>query len=159
MSTQQAWYKQFWPWFLIFLPLCAVIGSFTTLKIAMDNSDALVADDYYKQGKAINQDLSKIQYAKQLGMQFSVEFQDNQLLIVQHGGPAYDAALNVAFYHPTLAERDFNLIATQDATHTYRIVPTVPMAGNWEVRLESFDNKWRLQKRLELSDGKLHWMN
>lgn len=159
MSTQQAWYKQFWPWFLIFLPLCAVIGSFTTLKIAMDNSDSLVAEDYYKQGKAINMDLSKIHYAKQLGMQFSVSYQDGQVLIKQHGGPNYDAALNVSFYHPTLADRDFKQVATQDATQTYRLTPKVPMNGNWEVRLESFDGKWRLQSRLELVDGKLHWMN
>ncbi|QSX38887.1 FixH family protein [Shewanella sedimentimangrovi] len=159
MSIQQAWYKQFWPWFLITLPLCAVVASFTTLKIAMDNSDSLVADDYYKQGKAINQDLSKIQYAKQLGMQFSLEYRDNQIVIVQHGGPAYEAALNVAFYHPTLAERDFKLVATQDANQNYRIMPQTAMAGKWEVRLESFDGKWRVQKRLELGDGTQHWMN
>ncbi|MGL4901125.1 MAG: FixH family protein, partial [Shewanella sp.] len=47
MTEQQPWYKQFWPWFLIILPLCAVIASFATLKIALTNSDALVAEDYY----------------------------------------------------------------------------------------------------------------
>mgnify|MGYP003639778068 FL=1 len=70
MSDQLPWYKQFWPWFLIILPMCAVIASLTTLKIALDNSDSLVAEDYYKQGKAINMDLRKIKYAQQIGMKF-----------------------------------------------------------------------------------------
>ncbi|MCF1439106.1 MAG: FixH family protein, partial [Shewanella sp.] len=54
MSPIQPWYKQFWPWFLITLPLCAVIASLATMKIAVDNKDALVAEEYYKEGKAIN---------------------------------------------------------------------------------------------------------
>lgn len=159
MNEQQAWYKQFWPWFLIILPMCAVIASFATLKIAMDNSDSLVAEEYYKKGKAINMDLSKIQYARQIGMQFLVSVKDGAITLEQHGGPAYDAALNTNFYHPTLAERDFAGMVTQDAAKLYRITPSQPISGFWEVRIESFDGKWRLQKRLELTEGKEHWLN
>lgn len=99
MNEQQAWYKQFWPWFLIILPMCAVIASFATLKIAMDNSDSLVAEEYYKKGKAINMDLSKIQYARQIGMQFLVSVNDGAITLEQHGGPAYDAALKIGRAH------------------------------------------------------------
>lgn len=159
MSEQQAWYKQFWPWFLIILPMCAVIASFTTLKIALDNSDSLVAEEYYKKGKAINMDLSKIQYARQLGMQFLLKVKDGSITIEQHGGPAYAAALDTHFYHPTIAERDFDKMLTQDASGLYRITPEKEISGFWEVRIESFDGKWRLQKRLELAEGKEHWLN
>ena len=73
---------------LIILPLCAVIASFTTLKIALTNSDSLVAEDYYKEGKAINMDLSKVKYAKQIGMNFLLEQTNNEILLTQQGGPA-----------------------------------------------------------------------
>lgn len=44
-----AWYKQFWPWFIIALPASAVIASFTTLWIAISNPDGLVVtDDEYQ---------------------------------------------------------------------------------------------------------------
>lgn len=159
MSEQQAWYKQFWPWFLIILPMCAVVASLTTFKIALDNSDSLVAEDYYKEGKAINMDLSKVKYAKQLGMQFSLEQANNEILLTQHGGPTYNTALKVEFYHPTIAEKDFKLTATADAKGVYRITLPNAITGAWEVRLESFDGKWRIHQRVELADNIQLWLN
>ena len=109
MSDIQPWYKQFWPWFLILLPLCAVVASINLLFTALDNSDSLVAEDYYKEGKAINMDLRKINYAKQIGMQYQAKIDDNMVEITQHGGPAYTAALNIDFYHRTIKESDIRL--------------------------------------------------
>ncbi|AAN55394.1 FixH family protein [Shewanella oneidensis MR-1] len=159
MNEQQPWYKQFWPWFLIILPLCAVIASFATLKIALSNSDSLVAEDYYKDGKAINMDLSKVKYAKQLGMQWQLEQNHNELLFTQHGGPTYQAALKVEFYHPTLAEKDLKTTITADANHVYRITLPDVLTGPWEVRLEGFDGKWRIHQRVELKDNIQLWLN
>ncbi|NMH63940.1 FixH family protein [Shewanella salipaludis] len=159
MSQQQAWYKQFWPWFLIILPACAVVASLTTLKIALDNSDSLVAEEYYKDGKAINMDLRKVKYAQQLGMQYSMELKGQEILLSQEGGPVYQAALDVQFYHPTQAEKDFQLKATADAKGVYHIQLDKPLAGNWEVRLESYDSKWRIHKRLNLKDATQYWLN
>lgn len=159
MSKQLAWYKQFWPWFLIILPLCAVIASFATLKIALSNSDSLVAEDYYKEGKAINMDLSQVKYAKQLGMQFSLEQNHHEILLTQHGGPVYQAALKVELYHPTIAEKDIRLTVTADANHVYRINLPGVLEGPWEVRLEGFDGKWRIHQRVELKDNTQLWLN
>ncbi|MCF1427648.1 MAG: FixH family protein [Shewanella sp.] len=159
MSPIQPWYKQFWPWFLITLPLCAVIASLATMKIAVDNKDALVAEEYYKEGKAINMELRENKYAKQLGMQFSLDITDNMLSFTQHGGPAYHAALNVQLYHPTLAEKDIKLMATADASGVYRVALDKPISGNWDVRLESYDRQWRLHKRLDLKSPSQHWLN
>ncbi|QDF67045.1 FixH family protein [Shewanella sp. SNU WT4] len=159
MSTQLAWYKQFWPWFLILLPATVVVASLITMKIAIDNSDSLVAEDYYKAGKAINMDLGKIQQAKQLGMQFNLKVVNEQLIITQHGGPEYRAALNVRFYHPTIAERDLQLMATSDASGAYRVTMDDMVNGAWEVRLESYDAKWRIQQRLQLANNGEYWLN
>ncbi|MGI2261569.1 FixH family protein [Shewanella sp. GXUN23E] len=159
MSPIQPWYKQFWPWFLIVLPLCAVVASLATMKIALDNKDSLVAEEYYKEGKAINMDLRKNKYAKQLGMQFTLDVTDGMLSITQHGGPAYQAALSVELYHPTLADKDIKLMATADASGVYRVTLDEPISGNWEVRLESYDSQWRLHKRLDLKSPSQHWLN
>ncbi len=63
----KAWYKQFWPWFLIALPGSVVIASVATIIIAIKNPDSIVVDDYYKAGLAINRDLSREQLAIQTG--------------------------------------------------------------------------------------------
>lgn len=159
MSKQLPWYKQFWPWFLIVLPMCAVIASLTTLKIALDNSDSLVADEYYKEGKGINMDLRKIKYAQQIGMKFLIKVNDESLLITQQGGPEYRAALNIKFYHPTIEEKDFNVQATADANYVYRIPLTEAISGPWEVRIEGFDGKWRIQQRIDIKDDVEYWLN
>jgi len=40
------WYRQFYVWLIIFLPLCAVTASFATLYIAAKNAPELAVDDY-----------------------------------------------------------------------------------------------------------------
>lgn len=52
-----AWYKQFWPWFLIALPTIVVIASLFTVYIAVTNPDPVIEDDYYRQGLTINKKL------------------------------------------------------------------------------------------------------
>ena len=63
-NTNKAWFKQFWPWFLIILPLTAVIAATNLLFTALDNKPDMVVDDYYSKGKAINEDLTLIKNAK-----------------------------------------------------------------------------------------------
>ena len=159
MSDVLPWYKQFWPWFLIILPTCVVIASITTLTIAIKNADSLVAEEYYKDGKAINIDLAKTKYAKQIGMNFMLEVKDNILVLTQHGGPEYKTGLNVKLYHPTQAEKDFQIMATADPSGQYQISLNNPIQGNWEVRLESFDNAWRLHKRIKIQNNQEYWFN
>lgn len=159
MEKHQPWYKQFWPWFLIILPLIVVAASIATLIISINHADTLVADDYYKKGKAINQDKHREQQARALGLQFSVTIKGNQALIQQHGGKPYNAALNIEFYHPTIKERDFKVLAVADGNLIYRVTLPRAITGDWQVRLQSFDNSWRLQKRLTLSDGAERWLN
>ncbi|QFU22802.1 FixH family protein [Shewanella eurypsychrophilus] len=159
MNKQQAWYKQFWPWFLIILPLCAVVASVNLLYLAVVNKDSLVSEDYYKDGKRINMDLKKIKYAKQLGLQFELLVDENTLTITQHGGEDYKAGLNVEFFHPTIEERDFTRLVSADGDQVYRIALDGPITGSWEVRLDGFDRKWRIQKRLEIKDDGVYWLN
>lgn len=52
-----AWYRQFWPWFLIALPGVVVIACMITIYIAVTNPDPLVDGNYYKQGLTINERL------------------------------------------------------------------------------------------------------
>lgn len=62
------WYRQFWPWFIMALPASVVIASFVTLYIAISHNDALVKDNYYQEGLAINTDLGEEKRAKSLGL-------------------------------------------------------------------------------------------
>ena len=68
------WYKHRWPWLLMIGPgLSVVVGSFMGY-IAFTQPDALVVGDYYKQGKAINQDLKRDTIASDLAMDTSLAY-------------------------------------------------------------------------------------
>lgn len=67
------WYRQPWPWFLISLPAIAVVGSLTTFYLAAQGWDGQVVDDYYKQGLAINEELTRSTRAAELGIEATVK--------------------------------------------------------------------------------------
>ncbi|MFT4810576.1 MAG: hypothetical protein ACI9LX_003944, partial [Paraglaciecola sp.] len=60
----KVWYKQFWPWFLIIVPLTSMVLSFTMMNLAFTGKDSMVIDDYYKEGRVINLKIKKLQQAK-----------------------------------------------------------------------------------------------
>jgi uncharacterized protein len=48
--TERPWYRQFYPWMLIFLPASAVVGGFITLYLAITHPDILVRKDCVRDG-------------------------------------------------------------------------------------------------------------
>ena len=48
------WYREPWPWLLMAGPFVVVIASLACAWVAIDSDDGVVAQDYYKQGLAIN---------------------------------------------------------------------------------------------------------
>src|SRR5690348_1011427 len=85
-SDIQPWYKEPWPWFLMFGPFVVVVAGFTTAWLAIRSNDGLVADDYYKQGLAINQQLQRDHKAGELGLHGDLMRSGLQLRVVLAGG-------------------------------------------------------------------------
>jgi len=145
----EPWYRQFWPWFLIVLPLCSMVGGITTLIIASSQPVSLVAEDYYKQGKAINADLSKLHAAVKANIRYRLLIDAQQGVLrpvsgaVQPGLP-----LRITFFHRTLAGRDFSRQLSADASGNYRFSLTPPLQGHWDVRVEPFSGAWRIQQAI-----------
>ena len=52
-SKPVAWYKQFWPWFLIALPTAAVIGCVISIDIAFKHADKVIEGDYQQHGLTV----------------------------------------------------------------------------------------------------------
>ncbi|PJG59222.1 FixH family protein [Aeromonas cavernicola] len=146
----QPWYRQFWPWFIIALPTTAVIGSVATAIIASKDGVNLVAEDYYKQGKEINQDLSKFDRAQALNIRFMLEVQGSELTLKPISGEIPTGqALYLSLFHPTLAGQDSEYLITADANGTYRFHFDPPLSGKWHIRVDAFDHEWRLQETVQ----------
>lgn len=142
----QPWFKQFWPWFLIALPASAVFAGIATIIIAMDEPDGLVADDYYKEGLAINRTLAKEQMAKQLNLTAQLSLTENQVSLQLNGNLPLPEKLLIHFIHPTKANRDKNWVLVKN-NNTYHTTITSLENTSWHVRIEPEQGQWRLNGR------------
>ncbi|WP_349922291.1 FixH family protein [Aeromonas veronii] len=150
----QPWYRQFWPWFIIALPCAAVVGSIATAIIASKDGVNLVAEDYYKQGKEINQDLSKFDRAEALGIRIALEVKGSELTLKPLSGDVPPGqALHVSLFHPTLAGHDSEHLVTADGKGVYRLMLDKPITGKWHIRVDAFNHEWRLQETVHLPTG------
>ena len=143
------WYTEPWAWLVFILPFCAVVAGIGTYIIANNDPDPLVVGEYYKRGKAINQELSKIKLAQKLGMRFSIRYQNDVLELKPTGIEKIFPLMNLNFYHPTLPERDFSLVLTQDANGLFRN-GIGEINGKWRVTLTSFEKNWKIENVITL---------
>lgn len=154
------WYKQFWPWFLIALPLTVVIWTTITVIIFANHSVSLVTEDYYKKGKGINIDLSRINVAKDLGLGASVlSTQDEIILEFDKGTLPHYPALNISFAHRTLPDHDFDVMVTADANGRYKIQTEQAIQGPWFVQITPHDKQWLIQGRVTFPSDSLTALN
>ncbi|EEZ00051.1 hypothetical protein VOA_000099 [Vibrio sp. RC586] len=142
-------YKQFWPWFLIILPLTVVIWTVVTVIVFTNNSVSLVTEDYYKKGKGINIDLTKINVAKDLGLHAKVH-SDGTMVIIEFDKGQLDhfPAIQAMFAHRTLPDRDFSQLVTADAKGIYRVKLESELQGPWFIELTPHDEQWLVQGRV-----------
>jgi len=156
LSQSLPWYRQFWPWFIIALPLTAVIASITTLFIAAHDPDALVADDYYKQGLAINQTLDRERHAQALGLSglLRVDTAAQRIVLTLEGRP--DAQphgdLVLRMIHPTRSNFDHTLTLSAEAGNRWSAPLQHSAPGRWHLQLEPATGEWRLNGRLALPE-------
>lgn len=147
-----SWYQEPWAWLVFLLPLSAVIAGISTVIIANTNPDTLVVDDYYKKGKAINQELSKVKQAQKLGIAFELKLSDDELIIKPTGIEKEFPLLNVNFYHPTLSDRDFSLVLTANGNGNFShyFPSNKNISGKWRITITPFENHWKIQSLITL---------
>jgi len=147
------WYQQAWPWFLISLPASAVIGGIITLMLAVNSPNALVVDDYYKEGLAINQEKHRLATADRMGMTGLLRSDGKQLTLSLTSQPAVtEQALALSIIHSTRAELDRQLILQRLPDGRYATDPPMLPAGRWYLRLQAGDASWQIRAHISI-DG------
>lgn len=149
----EPWYKQFWPWFLISLPLSVVIASIVTINLAIETNDGLVSDDYYKEGLGIHRDADSAARAKALGIAANLDYdaETGALTLVLDEPLADDpGVLSLEVFHPTRPDNDrmAQLTAVGPGRYAGRIEPIV--AAHWKLKLQPEDGHWRIDGRLRV---------
>lgn len=147
---EKPWYKQFWPWFILSLTVGVSILTLVRVAILTNHSVHLVTEDYYKKGKGINVDISRINVAKELGLDASVRAEGDTVVIQFNKGQLdHYPAITAMFAHRTLPDHDFSRLITSDARGTYRFKLDNELQGPWFIELTPHNEEWLIQGRVE----------
>lgn len=144
-TTPNAWYREPWPWLLMAGPAIVVVAGFVTLWLAIQSADGLTADDYYKQGKAINMTLTRDERARELGYRATITVAPDRAAGLTFAGaiPA-SARLTLTLHHPTRSGLDRVIFLTRDDKGTYRGALPQMQVARWGATLEDDSRIWRL---------------
>lgn len=149
------WYKEPWPWLLMVMPACSIALGFLMLGLALGTNNSLVVDDYYKQGKAINQRIARDRLAAELGVIATLS-RENEMIAVQISLPqnapaeALNTALSAEFLlrwsHVTQDTRDgeARLVPTGQGRYTSADGAALPESGRYRLHIEPVGDAWRL---------------
>lgn len=143
MMMTKPWYREPWPWLLMAGPAAVLVAGAATLWIAFASADGLVAEDYYKQGLAINRVLAREEAARQSGITAKVELSSSITVNLQGARPE---ALFVHLVHATRAGYDVRLRLEPTAAGSYAAeLPPLP-PGRWRIAIEDPRGTWRILK-------------
>lgn len=138
------WYREPWPWILIGLPASAVVAGIVTLVIAVKNEDGLVAEDYYKQGLAINRVIEREARAAQMGLTAQMLVAGQNVRIHLSGHEELPGRIVVRFVHPTRAGEDREIVLTPITPGWYQAILPDLAQGRWRLQIEDGETSWRL---------------
>jgi len=155
-TDTKSWYAQFWPWFVVALPLTSVVFSVATLVVATRNADSLVRDDWYDAGVTINRDFDREKAAAALGLSARLGVSADGVLEVELDGRDAVTAdeLELALSYPADAARDrtVHLVAVCSGRYVGR-EPLRDPDGRWDAALVPAGAAWRLAGRVALARG------
>lgn len=132
--------------------MSSFIVGFFVLHLATNTTDSLVVDDYYKEGRAINARLDKLQSAQDMNISTGLTISQAGEIAMRFitGTPRSSEAIKLTFRHVTLKDRDVDLLLTADASGVYRAFTEADLTGKWRVTVLPLDESWKLQDTFAL---------
>ncbi len=143
------WYRERWPWFLMIGPMLVLVGGAVMMWLALSRPDAMVVGDYYKQGKAINQELRRDRVASAMGLAFEARYDPRAGRVtgsLRSRGVPVRAPFHIRLAHPTQPERDRVLEALPDAQGRFGAQAPRLERTHWQVVVDggAGAGAWRL---------------
>ena len=148
--TPTPWYKQFWPWFVIAIPVSSMLVAVVQVSYALNSPNDMVVDNYYKEGLGINTVLDKRTLAGELNISGSIVIDNTTGEVILSSENAEAETLSLNFYNSAISDKDFTIELIRIAENRYRGNLTKSISGIWNLYLES-EAGWQVGARLNLS--------
>ncbi len=153
-TSLKPWYREPWPWLLMSGPAIVVVAGIFTAYLAVRSQDGLVLDDYYKQGLAVNKDLSRDITAKRAGYQAEGNIDPSlaQVTLTLKHLPSKPQGLTLTLSRATVSGHDRRVLLQRSNQNMFvgALAPLEP--GKWYVTLDDESHSWRLLTTLTIHD-------
>ena len=137
------WYRETWPWLLAAGPLLVVVASLLSAWLAVASDDGVVAEDYYKRGLLINQELRRAAAGARPALGAVIRSDGSgQVRVRMEGLAASPETLHLKLVHPTRSTDDQVVVLQRTSEQEYVGQLASQGPGRWIVVLES--DTWRL---------------
>jgi hypothetical protein len=146
-NDTKPWYAHRWPWLLMLGPFIVVLAASYSGWLAFAKQDPLVVGDYYKQGKAINQYLTRYRVATRMGLSFDARYDaasgrlNGKLLGF---GTPIAGKIDIYLAHSTQPEKDLRLAVQPNQRGEFSVALPMLERARWQVLVEGERRDWRL---------------
>ena len=141
------WWAQRWPWLLMLGPFLVVIAAVYSGWLAFTREDALVEDNYYLQGQAINSDLRRDAAASALGVSVAMHYDAATGMLegrLVQAAPAAPQRLTLHMLHATAQDKDLTLTLETQRDGSFSVALPLLERTRWQVKVEDAQRRWRL---------------
>ena len=159
------WHKEPWAWFIVGIIVTSVCWGMFQLSVALRGADSVVVDDYYKNGKAINEDLTRDQNAQQLVISATLMIDDltGEVRVSLAGNlDEFPQQLKLSLLSPVFSSKDKIITLNRSVSGDYVGQLQEQAAGRYYIQLETFDqlipevgyeSGWRISSKTNLMPG------
>lgn len=153
-KDKQPAYREPWFW-MVFGPLIVVVlFSSGFAYLAFVGADDRVFDDYYKQGRMINNRFAAETRARELGLSGAARFDFSAgEVLVNLQGQQLPGELKLQISHPAEARQDTETTLTRIAEHSYRGSLPREFDGSWYLIFTAGagESSWRITAEADFS--------
>ncbi|MBT4162657.1 MAG: FixH family protein [Gammaproteobacteria bacterium] len=148
---QDKWNRNPWVWFLICVPLSAVVFGVVMFVSANYAPDDLVVDNYYKAGMGINRRLRLDDNARLLGARVQLDgiTPEGVVFRIKEGSDR----LQLSLFHVSDRSLDLDVVMESMSDGVYvvsshRLAEALQEPGVWYLEIRDQDRAWRLRQRI-----------
>ncbi len=158
LEKSKPWYKEPWAWFVAAPIILVFLVSAMLVTTAVRYGDDVITDDYYKEGRLLNNRFIAEQNAKQQGVVATLTFQPQQArLELQFEKPLDNGtAVRLQLSHPAKAELDQRYEMQRSGVRSFFADSEKDFSGRWYIRAEGIssndgETEWRISGETDFS--------
>ncbi len=136
------WHKEPWAWYIVSILLVTFCWGAVQVYTAFTYQDSVVIDDYYKAGKAINIDMTRLNEAKRLGIttELTIDELIGEVRVNVKGDLVqWPEQLKLSFLSPVFADKDKTIDLRRSVSGIYVGQVSEAIAGRYYLQLETLD--------------------